>query len=74
MRCAKRSPTWPRTARTKGYVATKLVNGGGPEAKGAVMAVLQGPANQLDEFIQAGQCMADRNDQLTNNPSHRSSA
>ena len=33
----------------------------------AVLAVLQGPANELDEFIQAGQYMADRKDQLTNN-------
>ncbi|MFI6682440.1 polymorphic toxin-type HINT domain-containing protein [Streptomyces sp. NPDC050485] len=48
-------------------IATKLAASGGPEVKGAAMAALQGPADELHIFIQAGQYMADRKDQLTNN-------
>ncbi|MFD9822863.1 polymorphic toxin-type HINT domain-containing protein [Streptomyces violascens] len=48
-------------------IATKRANDGGPEVKGAAMAALQGPADQLHDFVQAGQYMADRKDQLTNN-------
>ncbi|MFK8905879.1 polymorphic toxin-type HINT domain-containing protein [Streptomyces sp. YS-3] len=48
-------------------LASKLVNDGGPEVKGAALAALQSSADQLHTFIQVGQYMADRKDQLTNN-------
>ncbi|MFD7015377.1 polymorphic toxin-type HINT domain-containing protein [Streptomyces sp. NPDC059928] len=48
-------------------IATKLFNDGGPEVKGAALAALQGSADQLHDFVTAGQYMADRKDQLTSN-------
>ncbi|WP_338686578.1 polymorphic toxin-type HINT domain-containing protein [Streptomyces acidiscabies] len=45
-------------------LASKLVNDGGPEMKAAAKIALTGPADELHEFIQAGQYMADRKDQL----------
>ncbi|WP_323447241.1 polymorphic toxin-type HINT domain-containing protein [Streptomyces yaizuensis] len=44
--------------------AGKLYNDGGPEMKAAAMIALSGPADQLHAFIEVGQYMADRKDQL----------
>ncbi|MYS47776.1 hypothetical protein GTY23_42735, partial [Streptomyces sp. SID5998] len=44
--------------------ASKLVNDGGPEVRAAAKIALSGPADQLHEFIQVGQYMADRKDKL----------
>ncbi|GGX60292.1 hypothetical protein GCM10010510_00670 [Streptomyces anandii JCM 4720] len=44
--------------------ASKLVNDGGPEVKAAAKIALSGPADQLHEFLQVGQYMADRKDKL----------
>ncbi|MFI9275279.1 ALF repeat-containing protein [Kitasatospora sp. NPDC052896] len=45
--------------------ASKLVNTGGPEVQAAAKVALAGPADELHEFVQVGQYMADRKDQLT---------
>ncbi|WP_242584632.1 polymorphic toxin-type HINT domain-containing protein [Streptomyces sp. MST-110588] len=45
-------------------VAGKLFNDGGPEMQAAAKVALAGSAGQLDDFIQVGQYMADRKDQL----------
>ncbi len=45
-------------------LASRLVNDGGPEVKAAAKIALSGPADQLHSFIQVGQYMADRKDQL----------
>ncbi|MGW2016705.1 polymorphic toxin-type HINT domain-containing protein [Streptomyces sp. NPDC001927] len=47
--------------------ASKLYNDGGPEVKAAAKVALAGPADELHNFIQAGQYVADRKDQLANN-------
>ncbi|MGC9501868.1 polymorphic toxin-type HINT domain-containing protein [Streptomyces sp. WG7] len=44
--------------------ASKLFNDGGPEVKAAAKIALNAPADELHTFIQAGQYMADRKDQL----------
>ncbi|MEU6055814.1 polymorphic toxin-type HINT domain-containing protein [Streptomyces xanthochromogenes] len=48
-------------------IATTLYNDGGPELKAAAFTALNGPADQLHDFVQVGQYMADRKDQLTSN-------
>ncbi|MGK5732830.1 polymorphic toxin-type HINT domain-containing protein [Streptomyces sp. URMC 124] len=45
-------------------LAAGLLNDGGPEVKAAAKVALAGPADELHSFIQAGQYMADRKDQL----------
>ncbi|KAB7846880.1 EndoU domain-containing protein [Streptomyces mobaraensis] len=45
-------------------VASKLVNDGGPEVRAAAKIALAGPADELHSFIQVGQYMAERKDQL----------
>ncbi|MFI1163382.1 polymorphic toxin-type HINT domain-containing protein [Streptomyces sp. NPDC020801] len=45
-------------------LASKLVNDGGPEVQAAAKIALTGPADQLHDFIQVGQYMADRKDKL----------
>ncbi|MFE5487961.1 polymorphic toxin-type HINT domain-containing protein [Streptomyces sp. NPDC056527] len=47
--------------------ASKLFNDGGPEVKAAAMVALSGPADELHYFIQAGQYVADRKDELASN-------
>ncbi|MFD5205042.1 hypothetical protein ACFWM7_33960 [Streptomyces sp. NPDC058375] len=44
--------------------ATALFNDGGPEVKAAAEIALNAPADELHTFVQAGQFMADRKDQL----------
>ncbi|GAA3022733.1 hypothetical protein GCM10010448_00540 [Streptomyces glomeratus] len=46
-------------------LASKLVNDGGPEVQAAAKTALTGPADELHEFIEVGQYMADRKDKLT---------
>ncbi|MEV6674799.1 ALF repeat-containing protein [Streptomyces sp. NPDC051162] len=41
-----------------------MVNDGGPEVKAAAKVALFGPVDQLHSFIQVGQYVADRKDQL----------
>ncbi|MCW7946550.1 hypothetical protein AAW14_32375 [Streptomyces hygroscopicus] len=45
-------------------LASKLVNDGGPEVQAAAKIALTGPADQLHEFLEVGQYMADRKDKL----------
>ncbi|MGW7575676.1 polymorphic toxin-type HINT domain-containing protein [Streptomyces sp. NPDC054765] len=45
-------------------IASKRVNDGGPEMKAAAKIALAGSADELHEFIQVGQYMADRKDHL----------
>ncbi|MGW3275999.1 polymorphic toxin-type HINT domain-containing protein, partial [Streptomyces kronopolitis] len=45
-------------------IASKRVNDGGPEVKAAAKIALAGPADELHEFVQVGQYMADRKDNL----------
>ncbi|MEU6960357.1 polymorphic toxin-type HINT domain-containing protein [Streptomyces chrestomyceticus] len=44
--------------------ASKLVNTGGPEVKAAAKVALAGAAEEVHDFVQLGQYMADRKDQL----------
>ncbi|MGV4926536.1 polymorphic toxin-type HINT domain-containing protein [Streptomyces sp. HJ7] len=45
-------------------IASQLVNDRGPEVKAAAKIALAGPADQLHNFVQVGQYMADRKDKL----------
>lgn len=45
-------------------IAAQLFNEGGPELKAAAKIALVGPIDQLHDFVQTGQHMADRKDQL----------
>ncbi|MGW3275909.1 polymorphic toxin-type HINT domain-containing protein, partial [Streptomyces kronopolitis] len=45
-------------------IASKRVNDGGPEMKAAAKIALAGSADELHEFVQVGQYMADRKDKL----------
>ncbi|MFI5868388.1 polymorphic toxin-type HINT domain-containing protein [Streptomyces sp. NPDC051546] len=47
--------------------ASKLVTTGGPEVQSAAKIALAGPADQLRDFVEVGQFMADRKDQLAAN-------
>ncbi|MFI9645519.1 polymorphic toxin-type HINT domain-containing protein [Streptomyces sp. NPDC052040] len=44
--------------------ASTLINDGGPEMKAAGKIAMSGPVDQMHEFIQVGQYMADRKDKL----------
>lgn len=46
-------------------LVSKLVDEGGPEVQAAAKIALTGPADELHEFIQVGQYMADRKDKLS---------
>lgn len=52
-----------RTADER-VTASQLVNTGGPEVQATAKIALTGPANELHDFVQAGQYTADRKDQL----------
>ncbi|MFI1159522.1 ALF repeat-containing protein [Streptomyces sioyaensis] len=45
-------------------IASTLVNNGGPEMKAAAKIALAGSADEVHEFVQVGQYMADRKDKL----------
>ncbi|MDV7224163.1 ALF repeat-containing protein, partial [Streptomyces prunicolor] len=47
--------------------ASKLYNDGGPEVKSTAKIALAGPADEVHSFVDAGQYMADRKDQLADN-------
>ncbi|MFD5543929.1 polymorphic toxin-type HINT domain-containing protein [Streptomyces sp. NPDC127079] len=47
--------------------ASKLYNDGGPEVKAAAKIALAGSVDEVHTFVEAGQYMADRKDQLASN-------